>query len=401
MIRGFAIAIAVVVLMTPCRARAQQPEAAEMEAIQCFRSSSASSVRVGEVFTVTLTCGVVETPQTTVVADRSRLDPEVVDLQPFEVLDGIAAPDVETFTRRYFQYEYRVRYLGDEIGRDQVLPALQVTYRVHNRTSSNAPAIESRERQYVIPPRPIRIVSLLPQAAADIRDPLPASFDEIRRARFVAGVLRIASWSLIAVGAVAGVLAFQGLRRRGHRAGGATTRQATDGAVLRGLERELAAVRAERLANGWSSALAARALAAVRIVASYQVAAGVAQVRKDNVLRPELRSEGQVRLVRPWPRDGDVWVSGAATAESLARERRSMEAEGQPVSAMAGELEDALRHLSGLVYSRNASVDEDRLDEALASGARAARTLRRNHHWVAIRLRAFRQSVRERLRLPA
>ena len=57
----------------------------EVEPITCWWRSSTSAVRSGEPFTLTLTCQVVETETTKVVPDQSKLDPSVVQLQPFEV----------------------------------------------------------------------------------------------------------------------------------------------------------------------------------------------------------------------------------------------------------------------------------------------------------------------------
>src|SRR5437762_14306900 len=56
--------------------------------LQCWWRTSAGAVRVGEPFTVVLTCAVLESDAATVVVDQSRLEPSVVQFAPFEVLGG-------------------------------------------------------------------------------------------------------------------------------------------------------------------------------------------------------------------------------------------------------------------------------------------------------------------------
>lgn len=369
-----------------------QTENVAVPPIECFWRQSASSVRVGEIFDVTLTCGVLETAATTVVPDQSRLDPDVIQLQPFEVIDGVVARDIRTASRRYFQYEYRVRYLGEEIGRDLTLPALTITYRVQSRVEADAAAIESRERQYILPARPMHVLSLLPQVATDIRETQPVTFEQIRATRFNASVLRIVSWVLFAI---AGVVAIWGLvravrRNRGKRH--VAVRHASDAAVLKGVARELAQVGRLRQAEGWTDALAARALAALRIAAGYEVARPVAQSPARGAQQPAVA--GQLRVPARWPRGGDVLLSGSATAAQLSRERARAEALGDGRSGRIGDLERVLSRFAGAAYGReHASPAGPDLDAALADGERVVSALRREYSWLATRLRALSQAA--------
>jgi hypothetical protein len=368
---------------------AQQSQNVELAPIECYWRTSSSSVHLGEVFTVGLTCGVIETASTTVVADQSRLDPDVLQLQPFEVIDGSVAPDLRTPTRRFFQYQYRVRYIGDEIGRDLTLPALTLTYRVQSRVEADAAAIESRERQYILPARPIRVLSLLPGAAGDIRDPAPASFEDIRSTRFTASVLRIVAWAFFALAAVVAIWALvrAAKRSRGHRH--VTVRLASDGAILRGVARELTDVRRHRDTEGWSDALAARALAALRVAANYELARPVVQVPA----RQAVPGTGQLRVPGRWAR-GAVLLSGSTTPAHLARERQRAEAAGEGRSARLADLEQALTRFAAAAYGRNhATVDADDLDTALTEGQRAVQALRAHYSWLQVRLRGVSQTL--------
>src|SRR5439155_2236952 len=102
----------------------------------------------------------------------------------------------------------------------------------------------------------------------------------------------------------------------------ATEQLITDGAVLRGVGRELAAVRRERDSGGWTPELAARALAALRIAATYALGRRVGQAafvtsRKSQVTSP---GNGQLVLRTGWPKGKNIAVSGAVTAQTVARE---------------------------------------------------------------------------------
>src|SRR6059036_3566063 len=94
----------------------------ETDPLQCWWRTSAGAVRVGEPFTVVLTCAVLETDAATVVVDQSRLEPSVVQFAPFEVLGGSHGADLRTDLRRFFQYEYRLRLIAENLfGRDAAL----------------------------------------------------------------------------------------------------------------------------------------------------------------------------------------------------------------------------------------------------------------------------------------
>ena len=361
--------------------------------IECFWRTNRPAVHVGEIFDVVLTCDVIETASTTVVPDQTRLDPDVLQLQPFEVVEGIQAQDIRTRTRRYFQYSYRVRYIGEDIGRDLMLPAVTLSYRVQSRVEAGAAAVEGRERQYVLPPRPVRILSLLPGVAQDIREPAPDTFDAIASRRFTAQVLRIVSTVVFVIAGIFAVWAVvRAIRsRRTHQH--VTVRLASDAAILRGVRKELAAVRRNRAADGWSDGLAARALAALRVAANYEVGRTVSQTP---AVAGSAAAPGQLRVPGRWPR-GPVLLSGAATTTNLAQERAKAEAAGRARHASRlGDLETALTSFAVAAYGRNhATPDDTALDEALESASRTVGALRREHGWLMSRLRALMRSAGE------
>src|SRR3954453_21199081 len=105
----------------------------QTDPLQCWWKTSAGAVRVGEPFSVVLTCAVLETDAATVVVDQSRLEPSVVQFAPFEVLGGSHGADLRTDQRRFFQYEYRLRLITDTMfGKDAALPETKISYRVQS-----------------------------------------------------------------------------------------------------------------------------------------------------------------------------------------------------------------------------------------------------------------------------
>lgn len=381
--------LVVLLLVAGTGLAAQETENVSVAPIECYWRTGASAVRVGEVFTLGLTCAVLETASTTVVPDQSRLDPGVIQLQPFEVVGGTAGEELRTATRRLFQYDYQLRYVGEDIGRDLQVPALTITYRVQSRVQADSAAVESRERQYVLPARSVRVLSLLPNGTSDIREPAPPAFTDIEGRRFTASVLRIASWICFALGGVVLAWALVNAVRSRRRRHAVAVRLASDSAVLRGVARELDAVRAARQVEGWNDALAARALAALRVASSYEVGRPVAQATG----REQQAALGQLRVSGGW-RTGPVLLSGSATGAHLARAQAKAEAAGHGRSARLGDLHDALTQFAAAVYGRDhASLDGSALDDALAAGGRAVAGLRREHGWVVSRLRAAAQAL--------
>ena len=99
----------------------------DVEPLQCWWRTSVSAVRVGEPFTLVLTCAALQTDVLTAVVDRARLDPRVIELPPFEVMGGTPAPDLPSGDRVFFQYQYTLRFINEAFFNEDVpLPALSV-----------------------------------------------------------------------------------------------------------------------------------------------------------------------------------------------------------------------------------------------------------------------------------
>jgi hypothetical protein len=308
----------------------------ETDPLQCWWRTSSGAIRVGETFSVVLTCAVIETPDVKVVVDESRLEPSVVQFAPFEVTGGQHAADLRSGDRRFFQYEYRLRLIAENLfGKDVLLPETKLSYRVQSRLAQRQSSgrgrdesIAGRDQTYVLPPVSLKLMSLVPADASDIRDAGTETFGDVDRRGFRASLLTVIGGVLFALAALVAVLSAVRLIMRTRKPVTAAERLVGDGAILRGVGRELAAVQRQREDGGWTADLAARALSALRIIGTYAMGRHAARTgwwrgcqrrrsrERIGVGRPD---HGQGRLAEDQERRGLRRGDGASLADVIAR----------------------------------------------------------------------------------
>ena len=316
----------------------------EVEPVTCWWRTSAAAVRVGESFDVVLTCSLLQTEAARAIADESRLEPSVVQLPPFEVIGGARAKDVMTATRRFVQVEYRLRAIAENVFAAQVaVPPLEISYRVEARVSGGE-ALAGRDLTYALPPLTMRVLSLVPDTAGDIREAPIATFAEIESGDARGTMYRVAAGIAFVLGALMLVIAIAGAVRGRRASRHMPPRTLAAAAVLTRVRRELAEIQDEVRASAWTSDLAGRALAAVRIVAAYATGRPVTQ--RPTVIDSTQTSGGEIVITRR---------AGAAAAVSAA-----------VATVEDDELRDALARFSAAQYGRE-EIFDTRLDEALAA----------------------------------
>ena len=374
------VALLLIVLVgPPFRAAVTAQEMTAAEPIRCWWQSSTGAVTIGEPFSVVLTCAVVDTELVQVVPDETRLGVASVQVAPFEILGGAHPADVHRGSRRFFQYQYSLRLINvDAIGHDVNVPGLAIQYRVHSRVGANA-SLEGRDLTYLMPPLPIKVLSLVPAEAADIRDGGDAGLGVLESLRFRTSLFEILALSLAALSALMVVLGLVPLARRTQRAGAMDTNRLPDRAVLRDVAAELDDVQAQIARDGWSDAHTARALSAVRIVAAHAIDRPVSQKPlAASAPTPEGRivvSHGRLRPARAAVASpvtaGDVARAGSALADSVSLTRR-YHLEG---------LQHGLASLTSAVYHKVPARDARELDEALRHAASVATELAQERNW--------------------
>ncbi len=359
----------------------------EVDPIRCWWRTSAGAVRIGEPFEVVLTCAVLESDAVSVVVDESRLGNAVVQMAPFEVIGGSHPADLHEGLRRFFQYEYRLRIINpDVVGQDVPLPEIGLHYRVNSRVSGNS-AVAGRDLLYYLPPQPIRIQSLVPNGATDIRDASGASFARIDELTFRAGVFNILAISLIALGSLMVLAVLVRLASGARRRTPAEQRTLATGSLLGVAVKTLKAVERDK-AGGWTDDLIERALAATRIAAAGALGRPISQ----RVVPADTPAD-EGRLFGRGPRRGTRrLVSAPTTANDVARALNRMK-EADARRPLLDGLQGALTTFSAAQYGRGTTRDDGALDEALGVAMRAAGRLRMQHLFPLSLVRRLRPSA--------
>jgi len=350
----------------------------ETDPIQCWWRTSAGAVRVGEPFSLVLTCAVVENDTAKVVVDQSKLEPSVVQLAPFEVTGGSHGADLRTDDRRFFQYEYKLRLIAENLfGRDVPLPETKISYHVQSQTSQRS-SIQGRDQSYVLPAQSIRIISMVPTDASDIRDTTTETFADVDQRSFRANLLVVIGGVLFSLAGLMALLGVVRLVNRFRKPASATGRLVSDTAILGAVSRELSAVKRARNDGAWTPDLAGRALAALRVTAAYALGHKLGQSmvgRGEPTDGSHPAQAGSVIVRTGWPRGKRIAVSGAITPQAVARELARSDATGARAATLES-LEQALTRFTAAQYGRDGSQDGAALDESLAAGTRAVRRVR-------------------------
>jgi len=357
---------------TPTRPTTPANPAEVVAPIECWWKTDRSAVRVGEQFTMTLTCAVLDTERVKVVVDESGLAPSALHLVPFDIVGGERFRDILNAPRRFFQYQYVMRVLGEEFfGREITLPRLKVSYRVQNSLQGGA-ALQGREAQYSLVPVPIRVLSLVPAGAADIRDTPIDTFGDVDARLFRSNLLLIvAGVAFVLAGLMAVMLvARAAVRRRATTA----TRQRTLSAfaVVRAASRELGAVQSASQSGGWNGDLSGRAAAALRLAGAVALSRPVSHREVDRATPP---TEGQVAAA---PGLGTLRGKKVVLSASVTPDMTPLNGSSAASAELWRALSQPLAVFTAARYSRDGGIDSTALDAALSEGRDVVRRLRRS-----------------------
>ena len=212
--------------------------------------------------------------------------------------------------------------------------------------------MQGRDLTYVLPVQYVRILSMVPPDATDIRDTRDASFNRIESIAFRAGVLEIVAVTLVALGGLMTILALVGIARRTQRAKGPVERLISRPALLRLAARELSAAQRESVEQGWNESLVTRAVSALRISAAGALGRPVSQRLVDPTAE-----QGQGRfLIKRVGRGKRMAVSSSVTGEDVARELARLPAHAAPSRRqLLEDLQATLDTLSAAQYGRPAA----------------------------------------------
>jgi hypothetical protein len=350
------------------------------EPIRCWRQASAGAVAIGQSFTVTLTCAAYDADNARVIPDESRLGVASIQMAPFEILGGSHPPDVRRGSRRFFQYDYQLRIISrDAIGRDVNLPALTISYRIHS-TVGAAAMLEGRDLSYLMPMMPIKVLSLVPADAADIRDASEASLGAVESLRFRSNLFQVLTLAFTALAAIMVVLALVPLARSATATEGSEPGRLPDRAVLARAASELADVQAQVARETWTDDLISRALGATRVVA----AAAIDQPSSQQpVPAGGAVPDGRLLVKHGGIRAITATVSSPITADDLARARTRP---GSPFSTTRQQqiegLQSGLSIMTAALYRKEPARDAAALDEAVRHAMAVAKQIATERSWV-------------------
>ena len=352
----------------------------EVDPVTCWWRTTSSSIRMGQPFSVVLTCSALETDAARAVIDRARLGSASVQFPPYEVITGSQSADHVTTGRRFMQYEYTLRLINESaFGADVAIPEMAIAYRIESRNSDDAAALQGREQTYVLPPLTMRVASLVPDSARHIREAAVPSLADIASREFRARLLRILAISLFSIAGLTLLIAIARWARQNRRTVPEANRQLlTHRALLGGVRRELGALQQQARA-GWTPEQVRQALTATRIVGSYVADHPVAQRASESAVDGELALTGGILPRRR------VAVAGATTAVGLAN------LDG---SATVTDVQEALTVLTAARYSPADKLDSGSLDSAIAAAIRAADRVASKHTHLAQAIAGAQRTVR-------
>lgn len=352
--------LTLLVLLACVSAEAAEPPAAnatmnatiEVPPLQCWWRTDRVAVHVGEQLRVTLTCTAAETGSATVVPDWDQLQPDVVDLAPFEVVAGTRSEDVVEPPWRHTQFEYILRLTGEEFfGLDVPLPPLEIVYSIAvGPPGGNVQ--QGRERTYVLPHLHTKILSLVPKEADDIEEVPAHSFASIEQRRSRASMVFLAGCGLLAAGALYLLLFLAGALRalRARRARPAF--RVADWRIVVGCRSALRGIAAAAGRDGWSEDRAGEALTLLRILGAVAIGR---TVRQTIVARHRPAEAGEWILRRLSLRRPRVALAATVTAAQLRAQ----------ASAVPGK---AIDHLAAAI----AACSEARYSSEAVDGAAMA-----------------------------
>jgi len=353
------------------------------EPIRCWRQADAGAVTIGQSFTVVLTCAVYEGDNAQVVPDESRLGVASIQMAPFEILGGTHPPDVHRESRRFFQYDYQLRIISpDAVGRDINVPPLTISYRIHSRVGAAA-TLEGRDLSYLLPMMPIKVLSLVPADAVDIRDAAEANLGAVDALRFRSSLFRVLALTFGALASVMVVLALIPLARSNRAVTSTERDRVPDRAILTRVIAELGDVQSQAARDGWTGTVVATAMPLIRIVAAAAIDQPISQrPAGDDDAAPEGRLLVKHGRIKPIA----ATVSSAVTADDVTRARESRTAKFSTTRLQQLErLQTSLAAITAALYQRGGSGSDASYEEDVRHAIAVGKEIAAERSWVRSR----------------
>jgi len=354
----------------------------DVQAMRCWFKSDRTEVRVGQTFIVTLTCQVTETEYERVVPKEESLEPSVVSLPPYEVIEGWRYPDIKRDIFRFFQYQYKLRIVGEEFfGQEVPLPELEIKYTVE-RSLNAEQSLDTRERTYVMPPLVVKVTSLVSKDAKDIRDPNYDNFQTVKVYERKAYVAFVVAGIIFTLPFLAFLFpAIRSLKKWRRSVSNGTG--FSNASLLRRMKKELDRINQLRLAGNWDEESVGKVLSIVRIMGA------IALFQQINQLSTRFESRGllgQMKLRKGlfWPRK--VLISSNLTPESAAADKHLLD------KKWADDFVTVFSELNDIRYGKE--IDVARVDQLFYMTLVLLKKIKFSNRWTVKKWSAFREMTK-------
>ncbi len=355
---------------------AQGTETVEVDALQCWRRIGANAVHVGERFAMTLTCAVVETNEARAVPDLAWLEPETLTVSPFEVLEGQRYQDIVRGSRRFFQYQYELRIIGEDyFGLDVELPTLEIRYRIERALDGGA-LVEGRELTYLLPAESVRVLALVPAAVTDIRELPGETFGDVEGRLFRANTTGILAAVFAGLAGIVLLMAVARARRDWQASAATVEPRVSTWDVSRAAFGELTRLQAASQVEGWTRELVGRTLAVFRLAGSLILEQPVSQMTK---LENASETDREDRLyVRSWLFGGTAaLVSSAMTVRRIALALPSIRNDRPEDEGLIETIRQGLQSFTTARYSPGDDSEPETLSDDVERAIEVLSVLRR------------------------
>mgnify|MGYP001607144810 CR=1 FL=1 len=393
----------VLVLLSVSAPLTAAEEASGIEPIKCWWRTDKTSVRMGEIFSLALTCRLTEAEKAKTILAESALEVGALSLSPYEIVSGELHRDLKEGIFRFVQYEYVLRIVGEDFfGKETAIPPLDLHYKIEYRAGDASGKSASRDETYRLPALPIKVQSLVPKEAEDIRDYHGLATVGRARQRELAAMAAFAIAGILALLALIAVLVGVVGMVRGLKTASSSGAGLSGVVLLRKLQRVLKKIRRLRKSELWNVELVGEAAAVlqikrlrksepwddellVRAMSVLRVAAALAlrrEVSQSLVSARERGLEGQVKLRQGLFPPRKVLVSANVTPEDVKSALEGMTGLRGGRRLAASVIAIALSGFNDARYRGLTAESFKRLDEALDLGITAVSILRGDGFWL-------------------
>lgn len=376
----------------------QDLEQVEHDALQCWRRVEKNAVHVGERFGMTITCAIVETDEAKATPDFGWFEAETLAVSPFEILTGDRYRDVVRGARRFFQYHYVLRIIGEDyFGLDVELPAVELKYRIA-RTLDSELLVEGRELTYILPAESVRVLTLVPESVTDIRELSGETFGDTEGRLFRANASAIIAAVCGFLSLVMLLAAAAQLWKQWRMTSVVTEIEVSRWRSLRAILDEMRNVQHASQSSGWTPALVSRTLVSMRVGGAISVDQPITCVPAgDSGSQRELAT----RLYVPPPLlgRGGGFVSSSVTGRTLENALSEMKVDRPNEVVFVEAIRDGLERFTTERYGSATGQIADSLDPYVVRFINTIEVFRRQAfppvHMVVELKKSFQRRLRE------